>query len=743
MQNLVKLFSWDTDEVFAYSTHKLVWIRDRHVGYLYYSLAGSVCLFIIGYQILWSNQHFIRKDVDGLPRIWFSHPTRHNCDPTLAACKSDFRALVDLPYCDVYKGPQNYSQRAPCRLQSKISLIPDGPTDNKLFVPTAVEVVTERRACFRSTANNYNCSDEYHPLPGLDCLTPDGYMCKTRGNLTNQFYYVADVRNVMIRFTSSYERDNIRGTSLMHPAYVGICRSQLSRERRARRWPERTQEYGGRWCAEGDFELRPLPCLPGLNCTQMRSVDPRNWSNNTIGLPESGNGDHGGKASVPATAHQRSRVRRTEASARTPSFQGDVLIQRSSATHQGSVVVSEDPPTQLPPRGEPAAAQAAAGMALAAAQSLRRAMEWFHTEAAQQPATEKGVLFSDPWGDVFSLGELLNLAGVDLDNDFNMDEWTTRQAGTALEVRAVYNNLYPVWSSFGYQPVRYHYEVKELMLPYFSKIKLSPVQPSDYPTTRWYEVQHGVIIRFKVGGEFGFFNLVFFGLMLCTALATTAFAGKVTDCVGLYLHPKRDNFFHLKYEVSPDFSDMWRCPRCGFYNELDSIHCKGMPAWMGPDETPECRTLRPQVVAGFRRSRSRAMMRVAQMKERTEARRLLLGQEDICELDEDEDDGPFKSLSEDAKRDLVEQGSTPRSVASEETSSSLARRTNAPRKPTLCRSPQARHQKRRITFDDDDQGETEEPAEVARVERHVNFDLNEDSDDSAKEQHAEARGSNQ
>merc|ERR1712046_472480 len=110
-----------------------------------------------------------------------------------------------------------------------------------------------------------------------------------------------------------------------------------------------------------------------------------------------------------------------------------------------------------------------------------------------------------------------------------MDGWTTRQGGTTLEVHAVYNNLYPIKSSFGYREVEYHYEVRELMLPYVSRWQLSTVQPPDYPVTRRYEVKYGLHITFSVAGSFGSFNILYFIINLTAAFALLTSATTVID----------------------------------------------------------------------------------------------------------------------------------------------------------------------------------------------------------------------
>merc|ERR1719223_100402 len=107
---------------------------------------------------------------------------------------------------------------------------------------------------------------------------------------------------------------------------------------------------------------------------------------------------------------------------------------------------------------------------------------------------------------------------------------------------------------------------------------LAQEQPADYPKTRKYEIRHGVMVWFKVSGTFGVFNVVYLLLMLVTAFALFATATTITDLFSLYVHPRKDNFFHLKYEVSTDFSDTWTCEHCGYSNWPDTLVCEGVPA---------------------------------------------------------------------------------------------------------------------------------------------------------------------
>jgi len=573
-----QIYGMDTDEVFAYSTKKVVWIRDRSVGVCYYGLIVAIILWVIGGQILWHNEHFLMKDVDGLARMWYTHPTMYNCDATRAGCKANFTNIRNLPYCDQSLS-SSYPMKAHCEYEDKLSLVPQGVTDNKLFLTTAMEMVTERRTCYPTEANNFTCDNTYTPDNGTNCMHPH-ILCRDRGNETNQYFYIADVKNYKIRFTSSYARDDIRGTSLMHPAFVGICPSQLRLDNLTRTWSSRKMSLEQNACG-GTLQIEKLPCEYGVDCAKMRKFDL---------LEDTG-------VSVVSRGIQ-SRIR--DLGERGVSWKSTIVdeakfVAQAATGGAGAASIA----------GVGAAAAAASGGNFGA--SKRRRTQAFLRKSAstgtrlarESPSTATehpeplATEYSDNWGDVFTVGRLLQLAGADLDLDYNMDGWTTRQGGTVLEVRAVYNNLYPVLSTFGYKPVKYHYEVNELMLPYVSRTQMSEVQPSDYPNTRKYEIRYGILIHFKVAGAFGFFNMVYLLLMLTTAFALTATATTVTDLFFLYLSDQSDNFFHLKYEVTPDFSDMWRCEKCGFFNLDTSKTCQGVPKFMCPKTTPVCGAPRP------------------------------------------------------------------------------------------------------------------------------------------------------
>jgi len=561
-----KILGIDTDEAFAYSTKKVVWIRDRWIGVLYYAMIALVLMWVVGGQILWKNEHLSRKDVHGVTRIGYSHPTVRDCDPDgNPNCKSNYRKLTELSYCDVFDGPE--SEKSPfaahCRYLDRVSLQDGSSRLSSLFIPTAVEVITDEAHCEPNEENGYSCDNTYEPEIGSDCLQNGRWLCQKRGGQDRQFSYVADVLNYRVSLSSTYERDAIRGTSLQHQGYVGVCQKlvNISHSRRMT-WTQRQEALAANRCNEDEIELERIPCAQGVPCAAMRAFDV---------LEDTGIGVAGRSVRDVITGNRSKDKDNDEETAN--------LINVGSSQHSNRLRAKRNHGKHLETDSPPPGVLPIAG-------------EIFEGKPGLD-GIEGLEDYSNHWGDVFTVRRLMALAGADFDQDYNMDGWTTRQSGTVIEVTAVYNNLHAWKSAFGYRPVSYHYTVRQLALPYVSRIVNSKEQPADFPKHRRHEVQYGLLIYFKVGGTFGFFNLVYMLVMMTTAMALTGSAAVFTDLVGLYLHPRSANFFHLKYEVSPDFSESWKCTKCGFLNHKTHETCKGVPPFCHPEEVGFCGEKRP------------------------------------------------------------------------------------------------------------------------------------------------------
>lgn len=637
------LFGIDTDELFGYTTKKVVWIRDRWIGVLYYTMIFFVINWVLVGQIFWRNEQFLLKDVKGLPRMWAAHPTYKGCDPVESDCKSDYRALDELSYCQEFRGEGEGRNKAPCRYEDITTTTKEGEIDNKLFFPLSVELITEKRMCDPKAENGFECENEYQEIPGSDCMKGKR-LCRTRDGKNRQFYYVADVKNFQVQFTSSYEQGDVHGTSLDHPGMLAICKSMLRKPNTTRNWAARLESTHENACSEGTEDMVAIPCAAGVDCARHdefnviehtgveegmeaagieegmesagidqaeRDKDPDAAGDSGASLLELGSvgapPDELHRAQILERAHERvsKRQARRHSRHRANVQSHDALHAASPQTDQSPIKVHQRDAGHsltVSPNSGPATSGRLHNFI---ARHLNQGGRYVSAEEEKDDEEEDGEdpanlgksstlpEYTSPWGDIFKIGRLLQLAGANIDADYNFDGWTSRQAGTVLEVRAKYNNLYPILSSFGYKQVEYHYEVTELPLPYMSITMLAQEQPADFPETRVYEVRHGVLVWFKVSGTFGVFNIVYLLLMLVTAFALFTTASAVTDFVSLYLHPRKQNFFHLKYEVSPDFSDMWKCEVCGWFNWDTDLICTGVPAWQCPHTTEKCRAKRP------------------------------------------------------------------------------------------------------------------------------------------------------
>jgi len=522
-----EMFGYDTDEIFAYTTPKVAWVRDRYVGFGYYCLLLlAMCWVFIG-QILWRNEHFQLKDVRGIPRMWLSHPTLNQCDPNIPGCLPEFKPISTLPYCTESAG-SHVKHPAKCKYGDKFGMLPDGINTNRIFIPTAEIVMTEKRKCNPSSGNNFKC-DELYAKEGI--TDEVYYMNETMVN------YYANIEDYVIQFTSTYHRDTISGTSLKHPGFYWEC--QDKKEGGDRDWQERIERLPRHDSCE-DLVLKSIDCLDGLTCKKDSVVKAPKFDK-MVSMVDDSDIVKYGQYTGPSSRRLRSAKKM------------DSQFVSTSVLQDGK---TKDKTKEEPHRPTP-------------------------------------DVYASIWGDTFKLGKLLELADADLDRHYNMDGMTTRMAGTIIEVEIVYENIRKFLSSFGLSQVRYAYKVVEKKLPYISREWLAPQQPADYPNTRQYVVQHGVLVVFNISGEFGFFSIVYLLIMLTTSMALLATAHKITDLFSIYGHPRKKNYFHLKYEVSPDFSDMWECKKCGYFNTPSAQTCQGLEQWESPYDKDVCGAPRP------------------------------------------------------------------------------------------------------------------------------------------------------
>jgi len=607
------ILGYDTDDIFGYQSTKMTYIRDRWLGIFFYLLLTVVIAWVMFGQILWRNEHFQLKDVNGVARLWFSHPTVGMCDPDEWDCISDFTPMEQLPYCTQGSAPGGAKSRnaARCSYEDKFSMLQNPGINDQSFIPTSSVTFQEHLNCEPS---NPDCRDVY------------------KREATGYYYdpsvitYYADIERFRLQMTSSYERDGISGTSLEHQGHVEECEVERPPSQQ-RGWAERVVKRRDGCSKRGGAKRSIIECGEGMKCNLQTEKMPDLLEgvgaageslDNSVSFQRLGaeqevqaakyqsKMSRGSPSTRPIEKKSSQRMLNSRLAPRRHEKEVNLLatseqLRQRAATAAGVVRVDAATASKEAAHASRAASsEEGSGRRLAdrtaagakVESKIRGTMKSAYTQAQKRVPSDKEY-YMTPWGDQFLLGKLLEVAGVQLDHDYNGDGLTVRQSGTIIEIEAEYNNMYRFASTFGYQPVEYTYHVHELAVPYMSREYYATVQPADYPRSRNIVLDHGVLVVFKVSGTFGFFNIVYLLIMLSVSAALLGSATRLTDLFMVYAHPKRRNYFHLKYELSPDFSDMWQCPQCKFWNEKHETVCKGLEKWESSKDMPVCNAPKP------------------------------------------------------------------------------------------------------------------------------------------------------
>lgn len=231
----------------VYQTAKVVQLKDYRLGWVYYGLLLLIALFVVGYEILYSNDHFDKRDVTGTPFVSIQQPTVDGCTPGKEGCLSDYTPLVDLPYCDVYSGnstsvlPEN---RHPCIFADKHTLEPPGSLDGSIFVPTRIDVSSEVRACMPSPSNGYSCPNEFRTVN------------------SSGVRFVADIERFTLLIAHTYHRDTISGNNnLLQGSYLECNQQDTSGALTALK----EAIFGAEECP-GGYVRKQIPCIQGGGC---------------------------------------------------------------------------------------------------------------------------------------------------------------------------------------------------------------------------------------------------------------------------------------------------------------------------------------------------------------------------------------------------------------------------------------------------------------------------------------------
>lgn len=504
------IFGIDTDHVFAYETPKIVRILDRRLGLLYYFLVGIVCLYVIGYQILYANHHFQMLDVYGTGRITLQHPTRL-CNPKDANCLSNFHSLLDLPYCKQSAGNSTLvepKRRRDCEFMDRNTMVPFGMLGDHVFVPTAIETRVDKQGCVPNKENGFNCENAYVIDPA-----------------SNVKVFVAEPERFTVLIQTSYHRRQLDGNNAQLQGFYQEC-----------------LEEGGEANTTNLFgvELPQVPDMARIHTKLKSVIQPMTCKGTLVRRPITCL--HSGECLFHEERAWQEKSFLQQSRGRTPAK--EMVTSEAPELSDKAVFADGQSSGQHHRGGGPAHVE----LSVEAARG---------TEAAK-PQVDKWStppVFSIRGGDVFHVSKLLDLAALSLDSTFNSDGESLREAGTAIEVAVYYQNLVPFWSSLGYRDVRYSYKVTQRALEEMKTELVSNEQPLDFPKERAMENRHGIYILVKVGGTFGFFSTTYFLVMLTTSIGLFAAAALATDKIAIYVMEQGDRYYADKYSITKDYSN--------------------------------------------------------------------------------------------------------------------------------------------------------------------------------------------
>jgi len=165
-----------------------------------------------------------------------------------------------------------------------------------------------------------------------------------------------------------------------------------------------------------------------------------------------------------------------------------------------------------------------------------------------------------PNGDLFSIGFLLRAASVDLDSRRNGKQpsyvgGSFRSSGVVLVIRISYSN-FENWLGVKVLPWKrsgpgLHYTVRVTRHSSHEDYILQKVQnihQRDNSENRTLSEYHGIRILVEQNGSMAVWDNIQLFLILTTGLAMLAVSNCITDTAALYLMPRSDQYWEIKFD---------------------------------------------------------------------------------------------------------------------------------------------------------------------------------------------------
>lgn len=630
---------WDytnPDDLLAYETPKVVVIRDRRLGCLFYTICFTIILYVIGFQILYSNEHMAKKDVTGTSRLLIREPTKGNCDPDQEGCQSDFPSLESLPYCKEYMGELMLDQqyRKPCVFADAHSISPNGMLDEHILIPTLVESEVQDKGCSPNATNGHVCTGEYVSSGKKEAV------------------YVADIENFMIHISHTYTRQESGASTEVQGYYLECEKGET--EGLDEKAVHKSIYGTGELDCKGKVRRKPVSCL-NKDCPFLGSFEA-----SAAATPVATFGGEASAVFFQGPASWVKHGRRLGASlfsraARSLSPDADVTnvnaAEKSTphsdaktrhGTHHGhnhhrshkimrSNRLEVDEAGHFIPEGNSAADeeelvdQAAGEMEseITKKSHVHNLGNIMHRDqkvlatAIQDPdspevkkaifalpkafaagtppplltpdETRQSGVWALPKADVFTLDKILSLCDLNLDSTRNSDGKTLREAGSVITIEAIYSNLHPFATSFGNVKVEYEYRVTRRPVESFGTEVYSQYQPN-FPLQRILEQRKGIYVIVKIGGQFGTFSPTTLLILLATSAGLMRVANLIVDKIAMKLMKMRETYQHAKFDFTERVYDMQKDldalhrSLAGFHDENDSQAGSAADSGAGADD---------------------------------------------------------------------------------------------------------------------------------------------------------------
>lgn len=515
-------FGKDIDRICSYNTPKIVKFRHRELGCLSRSLKFLIALYVLVWLLWYKGKHFQVFPAHGMNQVRFHHPTKHMCNPKLKNCHSNFTRSDDLPYCE----------GAPSSNTSKVMQLPCAHFDgmglpvqfrNGILLPTRVRQYDQKRGsdCQPDKSNGYQCERIW------EYVDNEGNEQKETNPQPLEQVFVADIERFTMMIDHSFATTELglgsddyrmqgywmdcehEGKGKLKPVNCEkrpiICmkrkckpwmitdekfKKQVSQSFLATLDDDEEDEFGDDVADDDDEpDVMPSSLADGLD-ENLRSIEEHHLLN--------------------SDRHHLSK-----------SHQHRSNHHHSNEHHRHAHHVIDE---------------------------IRYPEVALIAEQPQEVDHDATPVVSIAHGDVLTIGHLLKMGGVSLDdNHFGR---TFRWRGLVLVIAITYSNRKPwlLWDGMEHP----EYVIEVTRRPAYDYQLDQPIS-STSTTERAYKSYHGIYIVIEQRGEMIGFSTVHLLVILSGALSLLKMASMATDYAACNLIANHEEVKNLKYEESRDF----------------------------------------------------------------------------------------------------------------------------------------------------------------------------------------------